>query len=1409
MPDPVQIAFDVGSIALKTVVLNESEVFFEDYRRTHGRPLAAALDVLRQLDNECGLNRVESLAVTGSGGQRLAEVLGGEYVNEIIAWSHGIRAYTPHVRTAMEMGGEDSKLLIFEHGENATDSRLQDFSMNSLCAAGTGSFLDQQATRLGVHIEKEFGELALQSETPPRIAGRCSVFAKSDMIHLQQIATPVHEIAMGLCLALARSYKSTVGRGIDFVPPVAFMGGVASNAGMVEAFEQVLGLEKGELIIPEHHRHLGAIGAALSLESRKTDFLGIGALEKELRRHENHDGGSQKQLRPFLTPKGTPEMEIDPPSESDEKIEAYVGIDIGSVSTNVVVIDSENRVLAKRYLWTASKPIEAVRQGLEEIREEIGDRIQVCGAGTTGSGRYLIGELVGADVIRNEITAQATAAIMLDPEVDTIFEIGGQDSKYISIDHGTVCDFEMNKACAAGTGSFLSEQAERLGIDLKEDFSRMALDAANPVGLGDRCTVFMESDLIHHQQAGAETPDLLGGLAYSIVHNYLNRVVGDRRIGDRIFFQGGTAFNKAVVAAFNAVLEKEIVVPPHHEVTGAIGVAMLAREKTEGASRFRGFDFSKISYEVRSFTCRECDNMCEIRQVRLEGQPPLYFGSRCEKFEVNREDAEAKELPDLFAERERWLMGLDPEGRPESPPPKEPKGKVGIPLALSFHEYLPFWRCFFEELGFEVMLSPQTNRSIVNAGVEAVVSETCFPVKVAHGHILNLLKAKPDLIFLPSLIDTATEEFGPRDRSIFNCPLVQTIPYTARSGIRFEDYEARVFSPELHMQWGLKHIVGEMAKYGELLEAGKGEIKAALTKAQSAQEKFAKRMEARGREVLESLSEDRPGLVIVARPYNGCDLGSNLDLPRKIRNLGALPIPMDMLPLSDKPISKRWEKVYWRYGQRIMKSAELVKGDPNLFAVYITNFSCGPDSFILDFFRKEMDRKPYLTLEIDEHSADAGLITRCEAFLDTLENLGRYGGRRVVESAPWSPRSYSNHRKIYIPNMAPQAHMLAAVFQSVGVEAEVMAPSNEESIYYGERHTSGRECYPCLLTTGDIIRQTRKRDFDPKASAFFMASADGPCRFGQYNQLHREVLDKIGMEEVPIFSMEQGREYEEVLHTVGTRFERRAWWGIAAVDVLEKLLLEKRPYEIHGGETDTWFTESVAKLARTMSDSPDQFHNALKEIATDYEAIEFKADKKRPRIGIVGEIYVRMNPFANQNLVRRIEELGGEVLLPSMGEWVRYTRHIRSWRSKVWQEYGKFIGNKISSFVLERDEARIYRIFGRKPDAGPRELFHMAESYLKPSFEGESILTIGKAVEFIRHDSVKGIVNTMPFTCMPGTICSAILKRVREDHHDIPLLNMAFTVQQSSNNLARLEAFMYQARAFNPNAPDEKETISS
>ena len=1383
------LGIDVGSVSANTVIVDDDRhVLEEHYTRIKGQPLRTVQKVLEEILHRIPFEEFHSLSLTGTGGKLLSDLLGGNFINEIIAQAKAVQHFYPQVRTIIDMGGEDSKLILLEEEEGRF--KISDFSMNTLCAAGTGSFLDQQASRLGLTIE-EFGQLALKSANPPRIAGRCSVFAKSDMIHLQQIATPDYDIVAGLCYALARNFKSNIGKGKMFVKPISFQGGVAANVGMRKAFLDVLELSDGELIIPKHFASMGALGAILVAQGdrgSRRKWTGLSRLNQYLRDHREE----KTSLKPLALSSrhliGREQVGLSGSDSKKERIEAYLGLDVGSISTNLVVIDQEKRVLSKRYLMTAGRPIEAVRIGLQEMGEEIGDRVEIQGVGTTGSGRYLTADFVGADLVRNEITAQATAAIYIDPRVDTIFEIGGQDSKYISIDNGVVVDFEMNKVCAAGTGSFLEEQAEKLDVSIKEEFGTLALSANEPVRMGERCTVFIESDLVHHQQRGAEKDDLIAGLSYSIVQNYLNRVVGDRRIGNRIFFQGGTAFNRGVVAAFEKVLDKEIVVPENHDVTGAIGVAILAmEERTWERSGFKGFDLSQRRYEQTSFECKGCPNLCLIRKVSVEGEKPLFYGSRCEKYDVIKR-TKGSAIPDLFEEREKLLFApCEGEGKLPSNAPE-----IGIPRILYFHEMFPFWKAFFTELGYRVVLSDATNKELIRKGVENVVAETCFPIKVSHGHVLNLLEKGVKRIFLPSIVNLKPSH--PEIPNTAACPYAQSFPYAIPSSIDFKKKDVKVLQPVLHFGFGREHLEKELIEFSKSLHRGSKRVKKALEKAERFQALFFQALLNRGKEVLNEAGPDDKVMVIVGRPYNSCDSGVNLEIPKKLRDLGVLPIPMDFLPLESVAPSEEIREMYWRYGQRILAAGKIVKDDPRLFAVYITNFGCGPDSFISHFFRDLSKGKPYLQLEIDEHSADAGAITRCEAFLDSLKNV-------ETKKQPSSKREKAKTdrtKKIYIPYMCDHSFAVAAAFQACGVDADVFPESDEETLYWGRKLTSGKECYPCILTTGDMVKLVKDPHFDHSRAAFFMPSGNGPCRFGQYHRFHRLVLDDLGFHHVPIYSPNQDETLYRDLGIMGSQFTRLGWQGIVAVDLLMKKLMEVRPYEKESGKTDEVYQRSLKRVCDAILKGED-LERALQESIEDFNRVQVDGLGAKPLIGIVGEIFVRLNRFANENVIRKIEQFGGEAWIAPLTEWILYVNTIAKKRSLKSKSFSNLLKVFLTDYYQKKDEHHLEKIFkGHLRKFGEprtRSIFRKAKPYLDSSFEGEAILSVGKTIDFARRGA-SGIVNIMPFTCMPGTIVSTLLKRYREENSNIPILNMAYDGQEQTNTLTRLEAFMYQAKEF-------------
>jgi predicted CoA-substrate-specific enzyme activase len=1001
----INIGLDIGAISLKLAALGSAAdrdlleavrtahkglrlteidgrpLLLSDYRRIAGSPIQSTYDLLHELYAIVPEERVEGMRVTGSGGRTIAKVLGLFFENEFKAIARMMSEFYPQVRTVFELGGENAKYIRLEGGG------IQDYDRSGECAAGTGSFLDQQALRLQYSVE-EVGGLVCQATCAARIAGRCSVFAKSDMIHAQQKGYSPAEILRGLCDAVARNYKSAIVKGRPVEAPVALIGAVSQNAGVTNALREVFGLSVEQLIVPEEYAGCGAIGTAIleAEETRKRSIL-------EIHRLRQHEGETVEQDTLPLSTEQVVQLRdrvaVYVPGAG--KIPAYLGLDIGSVSTNVVLIDEFGTLIHDIYLRTAGRPIEAVQQGLDEVAQKWGDRIEILGAGTTGSGRELIAELVGADVVNDEITAHKTGALYISQTlggeaVDTIFEIGGQDSKYISIENGVVVDFAMNEACAAGTGSFLEEQAEKLGISIKGEFAKLALSAPAPTRLGERCTVFMERDVTGRLHKGETLPNLVAGLAYSIALNYLNRVVRGRKIGNVIYFQGGTAYNDAVTAAFASLLGKKITVPPYNGVMGAIGMALIARQwhqATDGTTRFRGYDLHQLRMTSRDLVCKACSNFCDMKEFTIEGQKS-YWGDKCsDKFRKPSATGRKPVIDDLLAYREQLLEAL--------PVVEGGASKVGIPRAMSALDRLPFWRRYFAELGIATVLSPVTDPRISAAGLELAVAQPCYPVQVAHGHAKALVDAGADYVWLPVMADAeAADDLC----SSHYCPWNQTLAWVLSSAPGLEAHAAKFLTPTLHFRLGPEHIKKALAETVRRLGVKRRASDRAVDAAYAEQRQFQEKLLDAGRKALSMLDTTRePGLVLAGRGYNIYDRGVNCDIPRKLRHrYGANVIPLDFLVTGREALTPEHSNMFWTSGRKILEAARITSGRDNLHLVYLTNFKCGPDSYIKAFARQAAGA-PLLVLQFDGHGNDAGYMTRCEAYLDSKGILRRYVGQ--------------------------------------------------------------------------------------------------------------------------------------------------------------------------------------------------------------------------------------------------------------------------------------------------------------------------------------------------------------------------------------------------------------------------------
>jgi len=987
------------------------------YRRTRGRPVDTAREALCDILRRFGTEHVERVAMTGSGSDLVAARFELPRCNEFQACARAADLLHPEARTIFEMGGETSRFLRLAPDPRSRRLSILDYSTNGDCAAGTGAFLDQQAARLQFAVE-DIGDIAEQTQVAAQIAGRCSVFAKSDMIHAQQKGFKPPEVLRGLCNAVATNFKSAVIKGHAIVPPVALVGGVAHNRAVVRALREVFALTDQELFVARAADCFGAVGAALLAGERGA--LGTAARQALLASLAEDEAAAAQEfgtspplslervtlLRDRIRPYAFP--------DDNRQLDVYLGVDVGSVGTKLVLVDGAGEVVHWIFTRTEGRPIEVVSRCLHELEEAVGWRIRVAGVGTTGSGRELIGELIGADSINDEITAHKTGATfigdrLLGKRPDTIFEIGGQDSKYIRLEPGgegstdtVVVDFTMNEACAAGTGSFLEERAEELGVAIKGEFAQLALSSRAPLKLGERCTVFMERDVNTCMQRGARREDVIAGLAYSVAYNYINRVVRGRPVGNCVFFQGGTAYNDAVAAAFSQVTGKEIIVPPHNAVLGAIGAALLAREKMQmagGESRFRGFDLAEVDYTLREFTCKGCGNYCSVQEFNVEGEK-TFWGDKCsDRYRKRAKTDRQPVIADLVALR-RELLAVDDTGDPPGA-----TRTVGVPLAMYTHDLLPLWRRFLRDCGFRVLLSDETNRTTVRQGLDCVVAEPCFPIIVAHGHVADLIQRNVDFLWLPNILSAFTPV---QEREMHVCPWGQTLPFVIRQAPSFRSWQGRILCPTLRFQEGTEPVRRALVETVAALGVTRSVAKRAFDRGLEAQQHFRAAYQDAGRAALQTLLDTgEAGMILVGRPYNLHDPGVSISTARKLRDFyGVNVIPIDALALDDVDVSDVNDNMYWEYGRRILSAAKLVARHPNLHIIYITNFKCGPDSFIKGFIAPASG-KPFLTLQFDGHANDAGMMTRCEAYLDSKGILRWWRPARSTSQASTAEPSTS------------------------------------------------------------------------------------------------------------------------------------------------------------------------------------------------------------------------------------------------------------------------------------------------------------------------------------------------------------------------------------------------------------------
>ena len=831
------IGIDIGYSSVKVILTNEeNQVVFNRYQLHRGSIKSTLKSILEEIMKFFHTWEIAFGAVTGSGSGFLCANGTAAAMNDVTAVIEGAAAENAAIGSIVDIGGESARFIT---GLGTGDQSRIEILMNSNCSSGTGAFLEEQMSRLNLSLT-DYSRLVKEAKSIPRIAGRCSVFAKTDITHHQQEGVPVPDILMGLAYAFVRNYRGTVMKKSVVKKPVLFSGGVAHNEGIITALKDVLKLTDGDLVFPRYLGCVGVFGAAVIARKEKLSIRMDELLAAIDRAEEKPAGGGDEITLSALVAYGTGDSigkhRYRGLTEQSAPINCYLGVDIGSTSTNLVLIDEAGKIIAFKYLRTLGNPVDAVLRGFRELQKEFGNKLRVIGAGTTGSGRYMIGKMIGADVIKDEITAQAKAAVQIDGGVDTIFEIGGQDSKFISLLNGAVIDFQMNKICAAGTGSFIEEQAKKFDIPI-EKFGELALSSRNPISLGERCTVFIESSIAANLTQGAALNDIASGLCYSIVKNYLTRVVGQKKVGQNIFFQGGLAYNQGVINAFRAVTGKEIIIPPYFSVTGALGAAILTKEEMAG------------------------------RETTFKG-----FGVTAEDLQTPVQSS-GKQAVDVFLKNVQKLVFED--YRPEA----SEKKVVGIPRALFTYGMFSMFNTFFKELGFDVLLSDPTDETTIALGQQYSMDETCYPVKLITGHVAKLMEQKVDYIFFPDLV--TVDHPGSQSRKNYGCPFMQLAFKVMNRAMELDQKGIMLLSPTMAFHLGQKAVMKSFLKIGEQLGKTSEQTKRALGKGMEAANRLEERMAANSREVMARLKPDEMAFVIISKIYGVADPVLNMGDSRK------------------------------------------------------------------------------------------------------------------------------------------------------------------------------------------------------------------------------------------------------------------------------------------------------------------------------------------------------------------------------------------------------------------------------------------------------------------------------------------------------------------------------------------------
>lgn len=1418
------LGINIGSSNVKVTMLEGHSILWSEVEPHEGNFLDTLNEILSAKKIPTGI----SALATGTEGRHLLNI---NSVIEPLCVEEALKHLNCEADAVVSLGGEDLAVYTID---NRTKKIITSFSGNK-CASGTGEFFKQQLARMDMELT-DINNIPAHS-CVLALSSRCSVFMKSDCTHrLNKGEAKKGDIVLSLSDVMATKVIDFLKRARISKGKVLLVGGVTRNRYIIRFIREMM--PQIEFIVPEPAAYFEAYGAALLAKNSGSTLPSLDKLFKpgkiQFKRFKNLMTAADKVT--YLS------------SQKGKVIagrEYILGVDGGSTTTKACLIDMEtSEVTASFYGRTHGDPVMALKNCLiemkKQIKEDIGDgQIRITLAATTGSSREILGVFLETPAVYNEIIAHAVGTTFYREDIDTIFEIGGQDAKYVFLKNKVPIDYAMNEACSAGTGSFLEESAQGdLNIAHAWEIGDIATRANEPLKFGEHCSAFINSDIRNAILQGASREDITAGIVTSIVSNYLNRVVGNRTIGKNIVLQGGVAKNKAIPLAFAMLLNKDILVPPDPEMMGCFGVGILARQKlTDGLIAKSSYDIdnildTEIIYE-KEFKCKACDNYCPIRVLGVNNNKYM-FGGRCNKYANMRKKniVNEAEVFDYIEERNNLLFHKCAPDRDKLVKRKD--FVVGIPRCFSVYTLWPLYSWFFYSLGIEAVLS----ENISHEGTARVESSYCFPAEIAHGAVQDIFDRKLDYIFLPHFKDMESYE---KNAPANLCPITQSLPYYIKKAFP-EISGDKYLMPVVSFMYGVEKAGESFIEMGTKLGFTEKESGKAFEIAHKKQIEYFSRASELGKKALaEARKSGHPVIAILGRPYNAFTADANMGIPRKFVTRGYSVIPFDILPFADESI---YPNMYWYYGQQDMKAATLLKSEDNIYVTYVSNFSCAPDSFMLHYLKWIMGIKPFLILEMDSHTADAGVDTRIEAFLDIIEGYrskiidiseARYdNGLRFINNPGEDihikntingekiPIKNNPRVKLLLSNMGRlSAELVGASIRGLGINAEAMPVPDIHTLQMARNHASGKECLPSHLVLGSALTYFSSEKYrKDEIYLLFVPTTTGPCRTGQYFVFYENLFRDLRLENVVIFTLDSDNSYNEL----GAEFSKHAWWSIIIGDHMKDVETTLRTCAADPVAAMATYDKLWHRMISIAEKDITQVLPVLKEISGEISRIPLaKKMEDCSKVLIVGEIYVRRDDFAVDELIAHFSRHGIIGKVSNVAEWVYYCDFVRKYELKKklklipWyrrafaREFKDLINWKIEHAYKHNVVRKVSDTLGPtnlipKTPHNMTEIMKNTEKYfVNNELYSEISISSGVAATAMM-DGYSGIVNISPFACLIGRVIEGLITPwAREQKY--PSISIEIDGNLLTPNvLNKLEIFMLNVLRFRGN-PDANAMI--